>query len=405
VIRALHIANFRSLGGDVSVDFSARAPHLVVLAGANGAGKSNTLDAFRFLRNAAAPRGLTAAVQQRGGMQALLRHGTSRAHFVVEAVFGEDWIVWGLELGPWGVDDFAVWDEALFTNPVEVRDEIHERARQSLHAEGDERVLEFPKALVQALAGRAQHEAHTLRLRVGPDVAESRRHELSVTALRRADPSSPESRLCALLDSLAVYSLAPDMLRSPQLRSAEPLLTDHADNWMSVLLRMPPDDRAELLAGLGALVPDLVELRVEPAGDHLVAIFEHGDVQGAYPVPANRESDGTLRTAVMLTALLQDPPPSLIAIEEPELAVHVRAMSVLRDYILPRAMTTPVLLSTHSGDLLDLLPVDSVRVVDRAGGQTSVRGLSARQRGLVDDGVFTLGQLLLAQPLEGDARG
>jgi predicted ATPase len=405
VIRALHIANFRSLGGDVSVEFSAQAPHLVVLAGTNGAGKSNTLDAFRFLRTAAAPRGLTAAVQQRGGVQGLLRHGTSRAHFVVEAVFGDDWVVWGLELGPWGVDDFAVWDEALFVNPMDVRDGVLERARQSLDAESDERVPEFPRALVQALAGRAQHDAHTMRLRVGPVASEGRRHELSVTALRRFDPSSPESRLCVLLDTLAVYSLAPDALRSPQLRSTEPLLTDHGDNWMSVLLRMQPDDRAELLAGLGALVPDLVDLRVEPAGDHLVAVFEHGDGEGAYPVPANRESDGTLRTAVMLTALLQDPAPSLIAIEEPELAVHVRAMSVLRDYLVPRAMTTPVLLSTHSGDLLDLLPVDAVRVVDRSDGQTSVRALSARQRGLVDDGVFTLGQLLLAQPLEGQTRG
>ena len=405
MLRALHVSNYRSLGEDVSIDFSESAPHLVVLAGPNGAGKSNTLDAFRFLRDAAAPRGLAAAVQQRGGIHAVVRHGASRAHLVVEAVIGAEWVVWGVELGVWEGDDFAVWDEALFVNPSAMRDPIHARARSWVEAEGDHHVPEFARALIEALAAHAQVAGHTLRMRVGPDVSESRRKELTVTSLRRAQSAPLYGAMCELFDAFAVYSLAPDALRAPQIKSLDRLLADHAENWASALLRMPIDEREELLAGLGALVPDLVDLHVESAGDYLAPVFVHRLDEGSLRVPASRESDGTLRTAAILTALLQDPPPSLIAIEEPERAVSVRAMAVLTDYIMPRAMTTPVLLSTHSGDLLDLLPADRVCVVDRTHGRTTVRALSARQRGLVEDHVFTLGQLLLAQPLEGEPRG
>lgn len=399
MLRALHIANFRSLGPDVSVDFSADAPHLVLLAGPNGAGKSNVLDAFRFLRDAVLPRGLEEAVRARFGIHALLRQGTSRAHFALEAVFGDEWVVWGLEIGRWGEDDFAVWDEALFVNPLSTRASIHARAKARGQEAGEEHVPEFACALIEALAAREAGAPHTMLLRVGPDASESRRREATLPSLRRTGAAAA-GRLCALLDEFAVYAIRFDDLREPQLRSPNARLSDHADNWINALSHLADDDRADLIAGLGALVPDLRDLRVVRAGDYLQAFFDHGSNGAAVEIPMNRESDGTLRTAAMLVALLQDPPPSLIAIEEPELAVHVRAMAVLRDYILPRAQHTPVLLSTHSGELLDLFPVECVRVVDRTAGGTSVAPLSERQRGLVRDHLFTLGQLLLAQPLE-----
>lgn len=402
---ALHIANFRSLGPDVSVDFSDDATHLVLLAGPNGAGKSNVLDAFRFLRDAVTPRGLEEAVRARFGIHALLRQGTKRAHFAVETVFGDEWVVWGLEIGRWGEDDFAVWDEALFVNHLSLRDSIHARARTRVQGDGEGHVPEFARALVEALAAREPDTPHTVLLRVGPDTHESRRRELTLPSLQRTGAASVAGRVCALLDEFAVYAIHFDDLREPQLRSPSPRLSDRADNWINALSHLADDDRTDLIAGLGALVPDLRDLRVVRVGDYLQAFFEHGSNGTAVEIPMNRESDGTLRTAAMLVALLQQPPPSLIAIEEPELAVHVRAMAVLRDYILPRARHTPVLLSTHSSELLDLFPVECVRVVDRTAGGTSVAPLSERQRGLVCDHLFTLGQLLLAQPLEGDRRG
>lgn len=404
MLRALHIANFRSLGPDVSVDFSADAPHLVLLAGPNGAGKSNVLDAFRFLRDAVAPRGLEAAVRERWGIDALLRHGASRAHFTVEAVFGDEWAVWGVEVGRWGEGDFAVWDEALFVTSLSLRDAIHAQAKKRVEEASDDHAPEFARALIEALAAYDQVR-HTMRLRVGPDASESRRRALTLPTLQPSDDASIERRMCSLLEGAAVYAIHPEALRPPQLRSPTARLSDRADNWINALSLLADDDRADLVAGLGALVPDLRDLRVVRAGDYLQAVFDHGSNGAAVEVPMNRESDGTLRTAAMLVALLQTPPPSLLAIEEPELAVHVRAMAVLRDYILPRARHAPVLLSTHSGELLDLFPAECVRVVERSAEGTTVAPLSARQRGLVRDHLFTLGQLLLAQPLEGDSGG
>ena len=48
-IRALNVSNFRSLGDDVRVEFPRKGGRLIALAGINGAGKSNVLDAFGFV--------------------------------------------------------------------------------------------------------------------------------------------------------------------------------------------------------------------------------------------------------------------------------------------------------------------------------------------------------------------
>ena len=63
------------------------------------------------------------------------------------------------------------------------------------------------------------------------------------------------------------------------------------------------------------------------------------------------ESDGTIRLLAMLTALSQDPAPSVVGLEEPELAIHPGAMAVLSD-----AMKEAATLLQAQSHLIDRLP-------------------------------------------------
>lgn len=114
---------------------------------------------------------------------------------------------------------------------------------------------------------------------------------------------------------------------------------------------------------------------------------------------ASQESDGTLRCAGILTALLQSPPLTLVGAEEPELTVHPGAIPVLYDFFRQAAQHSQVLLTTHSPELLDLLEVDEVRVVERKEGITHVAPLAEEQREAVKSSLLTAGELMRAEGL------
>ena len=105
------------------------------------------------------------------------------------------------------------------------------------------------------------------------------------------------------------------------------------------------------------------------------------------------ESDGTVRLLAMLTALFQEPALSLIGLEEPELAIHPGAMAVLADTMIEAASRGQVLVATHSPDLIDRMPVESIRAVSAEGGSTTAGPVAHHQLESVRAGLFLPGEL------------
>ena len=110
-------------------------------------------------------------------------------------------------------------------------------------------------------------------------------------------------------------------------------------------------------------------------------------------------SDGTLRLLGILTALYQSPPPSLVAIEEPELTVHPRAAAVLTDELVDAAHRTQVVVTTHSPDIVSRMPSGSLRVVEATGQGTKVGQVSADQVHAINEQLFSAGDLIRIQGL------
>lgn len=366
------VSNYRSIGEDVSVDFEP----ITVLVGVNGSGKSNLLDAPRFVAQALT-EGLEGAVEDRHGFDSMLRdvggaRGTMRIELQLEH---DDWsATYAVELSAPARqrDAFGIRDEHL---------QVRSRTTQRTDMLRKNRAGTVSSTW-SGLDSPVRDRRNLALLAVGGDA----RLEPVVGALR----------------SIETYSLFPEQLRRPQPPSQRAYLSKFGDNWPSVVRRVMATDAArDLLLSLDRVTGDIVDLRARRLGaGFLVGEFGHARSDGSTQwFEAARESDGTLRVAGILTALVQRPPPLMIGIEEPEQTVHAGVLPILADFLRATSETTRVVVTTHSPDLLDLVPAAGIRVVDRIDGTTRVGRLDEGQQELVRRRLETPGGLLRTRGL------
>ena len=110
-------------------------------------------------------------------------------------------------------------------------------------------------------------------------------------------------------------------------------------------------------------------------------------------------SDGTLRTLGILLALFQgaaagETERQLVGIEEPEAALHPAAAEVLMDAIREAALHVQVLVTSHSAELLEGVPVESIIAVAADHGTTLLGPVDEVARSALRDRLFTAGEFL-----------
>lgn len=368
MIHRLTVSNFRSLGRDVRIDLG----RLTVLVGQNGSGKSNITDVFQFLADCM-HLGLESSITKRHGIGAVRRWSSGHPFNVEIAV--------DLQL-PGGSGRYS------FVLTGDRTEEYRVKSEHALLAI-DEGPFEF---LIED--GGWIRGPENLRPKVDP-------LHLALPLLAGDERFAP---LADAVRHLAVYSIYPDTIRQPQKYDPTKPMDKHGSNWVSILKDQPDATwKPDLVAVLGKLTGDIINVRIQPVGGYLTVQFEHQKEEGVRRnkwCDAAQESDGTLRVAGMVTALRQRPAPSLIALEEPELTVHPGALRLLYDFVHECAESgSQVLLTTHSPDLLELLDADTVRVVERHDGATTVEPLEDSQRAVVREGLFSLGEVLRSEGL------
>jgi predicted ATPase len=214
----------------------------------------------------------------------------------------------------------------------------------------------------------------------------------------------PYNALYNFLTGMSFYNIFPNALGEPQ-RPANPYpLDEHGGNLASVLRELERNKSAflpNLEAALGDVIDDVNSYQVSQVGGYLVTKLRHDTSDGnrAPLFELFQESDGTLRMLGILTALYQDPPRTLIALEEPELTIHPGAMSMLWEEIQNASSRSQILVTTHSPDLLDMCEAEQLRVVEKLDGITHIGPIEVEQKQIVQDRLFAPGQLLQAQGL------
>ena len=244
------------------------------------------------------------------------------------------------------------------------------------------------------------------------------RSQLYLRKLARFDGIPPELRpLRSIWDELLrmrFYNLEPDSMRKASELHGDELLRHDGSNIWAVLARLQGSDPAtfgRINEYMSHIVP---HMSLEPffltSTDAPYAEFQEEVPGRTYPkkLPARSMSDGTLRALGVLTALLQDSddgPPSLVAIEEPEMALHPAAVGILLGAMHDASEHTQVLVTTHSPDLLhsDEVGTDDLLAVSADTGATVIGKVDEGSRKVLSDRLFSPGELLRLDQLEPDS--
>lgn len=308
---------------------------VTLLIGANGAGKSNLVDAFELLGYTVDGK-LGDHVLRSGGFSQLLHRSIGGG--VAEAVTIKVWSGWNgsyrngyrmkLTAGP---DDVALVSETTYTHGEQY-------AAPYDHNLGLGRESRLS-------AGASQHIANRYLLEV-----------LSGCRVFHFDDTSATA--------------AP--LLGTDVADYETLHGD-ARNLAAVLLDMKTDHPAryeQVVRSVRNVAPFFDDFVLRPSGDRVQLRWRERGIDDVFS--GGTLSSGTLRFTCLAVLLQQPRPPATIVLDEPELGLHPAAIHQLAALMRTISSNQRIVAATQSVTLLGQFSLDEVAVVSREGGSTTV---------------------------------
>jgi predicted ATPase len=358
IISRLTLKNWRNFR-HIDIDLTDR----VFIVGPNASGKSNLLDAVRFLRDIAKPGGgLQQAIIQRGGVSKI-RCLAARKEPAVE-------ISVELKNGP----DRPAWRYAIgFTQ--QVRGYRQPILRYERVWRGAQQILDRPID---------EDKKDVLRL--------------TQTSLEQINANSDFREIARFLDSIRYLHLVPQLLKHPEAFKGPGLAEDpFGKNFLELVARTPENTRRSRLRkieeALRVAVPQLINLsdvKDETGVPHLEATYTHWR-PGAGRQREDQFSDGTLRLIGLFWTLLDGDAPLLL--EEPELSLHTAIVKKLPALFfgIQRKRKRQIFVSTHSWEMLQDKGIGGEEVVmlepNNEGTIANVASKSADIRKLLSSGL------------------
>jgi predicted ATPase len=341
----LHLRNWRNFR---SVDVSLASRVFVV--GPNASGKSNLLDAIRFLRDVAeASTGFQRAVtDERGGVTKVRSlHARSDPDVSIGVEVDLDGVSW--------------WYELRFHQDSQRRPRI----RAEIVKRGDQVLLERP--------GGADREDPGL---------------LTQTHLEQVGSNKAFRDLAEALAEIRYQHIVPQLVREPErsTRKRDPFGADFLEQlaqWKKDNKKVYTARMRRIRDALKVALPQLEELELEPDHrgiPHLRGRFAHWRPQAGWQ-SEDQFSDGSLRLLGFLWAVLDGSAPLLL--EEPELSLHPALVRLLPAVIARASAESErqILITTHSPELLSdpgIAP-EEVLLLEPTREGTNVRRASERK--------------------------
>lgn len=359
------LKNYRSIAAcDVSLG------PLTFLVGQNGAGKSNFLDALRFIADSLRTS-LDHALRDRSGIKEVRRRSAGHpTHFTIGLEF---------RLPSGGAGRYTFRVGAL------------EHGGYVVTAEE----CEVPGGSYRVESGKV---VFSRGIAVAPPAAPDRLYLVNAAGLPEFRPAFDA------LSRMGFYNLNPQRMRELQSPDPGDLLARDGSNIASVidqLSRNLPGVKEAVVEYLSKVVPGIEGVEAKTIGP--METLEFGQkMEGAgnpWKFLAASMSDGTLRALGVLVALFQSGgrvTVPLVGIEEPEVALHPAASAVLRDCLRVASDRTQILVTSHSPDLLDDRDIapDSLLAVAASAGTTKLGPLDETGRSVLKDHLYTPGELL-----------
>lgn len=308
----VHLENWKNF---TKLEVPLRRRTFVV--GPNASGKSNLLDAMRFLRDVAEPQ---------GGLQRAmaLRHGISQ----IRSLHARRYPAVTIEV--------AVRLEREWTYRLELSQD-NNRVPQVLR----ERVVVAGKTLLDRPNPEDRGDAS----------------RLTQTHIEQVNSNKEFRPLAEFFSNVRYLHLVPQLIREPDRsvgKKRDPFGGDFLEQVISVPEKTRQSRFRRIEEALRVAVPQLkkLELTRDPRGvPHLRGLYEHWRPNAGWQ-SEEQFSDGTLRLLGLLWVLLDGTAPVLL--EEPELSLHAAVIRHLPQVLvrLGRKSGRQVILTTHSAELL-----------------------------------------------------
>jgi predicted ATPase len=368
-IHRIRIRNYKSIEFcDVTLE------PLTVLVGRNASGKSNFLDALGFLSDVM-EFGIEKAISIHGGASAILnrRSKFNRVDFLVD----------------FGSNDSQQSRFATYAFELSIQ-----RDTGKVTVEKDE-FTNLSTSPIRALRHEKPQETNeTIGLLLKRQFDYLNKNDANFQYYGWA------IELSRKLSRSKVYHFSHSKIRMPQPKAENHLVDRDGGNLSNVcatLFARDPWIHQRIQQYLNSIVPEVEKFDVAELGDYRTIRFQCENIEN--PFYAASMSDGTLLAVATLTAFAQTDSngdsPGFIAIEEPETSLHPAAMRALVAAFDEATLSTQVILTTHSSELLDAKEIrpEMIRVVENRDGATILTPLDGASVEIIREGFYTLGEL------------
>ncbi len=365
IITRLRLKNWKNFK-NIDVKLSSR----VFVIGPNAAGKSNFLDALRFLRDLAQD-GLRSAMDEKRNGTSSVRCLAARRQSDIEILIETKESLESSEI--WSYEIAIAQDN---TKRAIVVREIAKKDGQIVLDRPDKNDADDPQRRLQ-------------------------------TALEQIAANKEFRPLADFFGSISYLHLLPQVVRDSRGFSPSPVRNDpFGRDFLLRLLQTPEVTRVsrlkKILDALKIAVPQLIELEAvmdEGGIPHLLGSYAHWRPNAAKQ-NESQFSDGTLRLLGLLWSMFEGSGPLLL--EEPEISLHPEVVRRLPRLFFriqrARKKARQIIISTHSDDLLSdksIGPDEIIRLQPGSEG-TTVAPIEAADRAAMSSGL-TAADVLLPQ--------
>lgn len=348
----INLKNWKNFG-EVSAPLSGR----VFVVGANAAGKSNFLDAFRFLKEVAND-GLRKAVIARGGITKIRNlNARSPSYVELSAVLCEN-----------EEENEPCWEYTLQFNSTGGTQEKRTVAISL------EKICRDGAVILERKYDSAGEDYHTRQF----------------TLLEQPAANTRFRPIYEYFRNISYVNIIPQLIRE-----SESFLPSNAEedfygrNLLETIAVTNDKKRKSRLNTIGQIlkmaVPQFSDLTYEPdkkGRPHLQVRYHHFRPQGAKQ-QEDQFSDGTLRLLGIIWAILDGE--GLMLLEEPELYLHSEIVKQLPAFIANAQQKSKrgrqVIISSHSYDLLnsDTIAPEEIIILRQGKEDTSIEPANAVQ--------------------------
>lgn len=378
-INYLEIKGFKSIQ---NVELKDVSPFMV-LAGANGTGKSNFVDALAFLSKVI-DMGVSKAISEFGSIENLIspKHKAGDISYKIEFEIEKQIYQYEIMIALKNIASRVKEESLKILKSGEIIFDS-DKIRKELEAKKESNTSDdlIGAGLLGALGGLiwgAMKDSD----QIGQDIINGVATGIGLKLLTDEKYSSDDSFLRQNkefqgLKNVKIFRIDPFTIKNRRSTGNNPgELNRDGSNIAAVLEKLEKDNelREQIIEWMSVIVPEMKEVSVRTQNiDSSKGLFFEEDSGNRFP--AHMVSDGTIYALCLLVAVLtRVKQPGITIIEEPERGLHPKAISELigfiREYASPHH---PIILTTHSESVVRSLELEELYFVSKSQGKTQIK--------------------------------